>query len=360
LVLTFWLILKWDQYVGLKNVSEQIFVPMYGFWYYEQTLHRQVCVLFTILLVVGLFASSVIVLAEPRRNWIRGFLVLALLSVFAMAHLTSSIGWHTFSGILPLLAAVTAVGVFDLLTLFKRHLGKIGPSLTVIVLGVSATGIAVNYGHARWGMIALPPFLSAPHLESCTENDWVCPRYPVGGDWYLQQLLGVIVSDARCRDGGCRLVNLSTRPAYFSEEPLSSALVQYFPQDSRLPSEAFYPQRTVEVQRLGSGEDGMLNWLVAEYTVFLSDGQGRARIDPGPYWGSKALETAFVEWLAHDMEHNPTSPYRVAFHAALPSGAWVTLARREREITPNETRDIINALQLPPQLKVGLGEPDGY
>lgn len=355
-VVALWMVLKWEQWLALKEVSERIFLPMYGFWDYEQTLPRQVSWIFTGLLLLGIVVSTLRVMAAPQRNGLRGFLLLALFSLFAMAHLSGAVGWAAFAGVLPLLALVTAVGVLDLLAWVwavssNRRLHR---TIATALLGLTATGILVNYAHARWGLLSSLPLLGDDHFERCTQDDWVCPRYPMGGDWQLQPLLGVMVRDNACRQQGCRLVHLSKRPAWFSEEPLTYGLVQYYPQASLLPSDAFYPQRTVRVDTLGTGAGGVLNWLIADYVVFLSDGQGQPSIDDGPYWGNKAVERALVTWLARDMNDNPSSAYREVFKAALPSGAFVTLARRERDIGAQEARDIVSSLQLPEETRQGF------
>jgi len=299
-------------------------------------------------MIAGLVSTSILVIRHPRAYPDRLFLLSALISTFLISHVTSAISWHNFSGVLPIMAALTAFGVLDLVKLFEWLLNDRRSKVLVapIAIAVCFVAITINYASAGWGLFqdqlgGSGLFGMAPRWGASAS-----PPYPIGGNWQMENLLREILDNPKCREAECQIAHLSHRHNYYGDEALTYSMVQYFPALTRKNTGSFYPERTLTIQRIGRGRGGHASWLLADFSIFLSDSIGTPEGGEVTNAGSKGYEAAVVTWMKTSLETDSESPYRIVLHAPLPNGLWVTLVKRTRDISREQALAIIDTLAL--------------
>ena len=252
-----WLYVKWEQYQNLLAVVRALFVPKSPEWYYELTLHSALGTWSLVLFVVSagglLLFPSAMPPSARRGFW---FVLLSLVGAFACSHFqTAGKSWNTFGGVVPMFAVLSAVASLSLSDwMFRR--ASIHPALRFApgtLLIASLAGAGLTYAFLNWGSDEekSPVAVVTGIHPRCTSPDAIdCPRPPIGGDWFVREMLDVMVRDPRCQPVPCQVAVLGHRQAYFSDEALAYSLVVYFPEASKLRSTRFYPERNLRFERV--------------------------------------------------------------------------------------------------------------
>jgi len=282
-----------------------------------------------------------------------------LVLMFSASHLDfGGKSWHTFSGILPLVATLTAVGIVDLTRWTDAYaLAQRMRVLLIAFLFGGPVALALgNYARAGWG---LPEALMAqdesglkgPRLGASS------PAYPVKGDWHIREILGAVLADAECQKTKCGVALVSHRPAYYSDEAFTYSLVQFFPERSLLPSDSFYPRRRLLIGRIGRGQGGNLNWLKAEFTVILTDLNGSPTKSKIKNYGRGGLfESAVAQYILDDALLGAESAFQVVLREALPNNELVVLLRRTKRFSRSDALAVVDSLQISGERADELGE----
>lgn len=355
LLISSWVILKWDQYVGLRHVAKEIFEPMYSPWHYELTLPDA---LSPALFWVFLFGGGLIAVTSVSgvsRNWKAVFGLCALLLIFAGTHFAvGGKSWQTFSGVTPLIAAVSAVGLVSALDAVERAFSRayIVVFLRRVVLSLVLASAVLVYLIVGWGLPEKGALADMMGVKSnCSARSNFCPDRPMQGNWRMADIVKVLLSDEECHKEGCQVSVISHRPRYFSDEAFNYTQIVEFPEISKIRNDHFYPQRALAFHRIGRGEGARLNWLVSRYSIFLLGGDSVNTDQAGQSQNKPSeLVQAVVAYLKNESKREG-GLFETIFEGKLPNGEIVYVLKREKEIDEIERRKILDSLPINPPLE---------
>jgi len=274
-----WLYLKWDQYLGMMTVIREIFRPMSPEWHYETTVGAALGGPSFVLFVCAICG---LVVVRPKLQYVTkqglAFVAASLVSAFVFSHFqTSAKSWQSFAGVLSMFAVLTAVASIGLLDCLSRQ----GCSpvrngfWSIATIGVVTATAGLTYATLNWGSDELPK-----HLTTITgirptchmHNEMACANPPVGGDWFVNEALAIMISDPRCKSATCDIAVLGHRQSYFSDEALAYSVVLGFPLESRLVSRKFYPERNLRFKRvMGDVSDAWRQIAGSQYVLILEN-----------------------------------------------------------------------------------------
>jgi len=272
-----WMAVKWGQYQSMMDVARKIFRPMVSEWYYETSFTSALgrpASLFLLVALCTLACSRSSLPTQTKRGC--DFLLQSLLGAFAFSHFASGgKSWHHMSGVVPMVAVLTGVGVVALLDrVSDRFQDKMRPqhrtALVMLLLTVVAT---MPYVAVNWASVGLAS--SASQFTGVTapcerlRDDGACHHPPVAGNWHVRELMDALVVDARCKTVPCEVAVLGHRQDYFSDESLTYSLILEYPVESRRVSSAFYPERNVRFKRISGSEHDAIDQLKSSDYVLL-------------------------------------------------------------------------------------------
>jgi len=315
-----WLFVKWDQLVGLVDVATRYFAGREGFFYYIETLPLAISPFLVIV-----FAGSYILLFVEQVRTTRKTPIIAIVLAWPILMFIGANAmfggkaWDFFVGVLPVVAVISAAGVIWLcnpstVSKHQKWLKRIGLATLLLSFGVAA----MNYGITAWGVPRNTTLLRAVG----TKEEWegrrlFYPDPPRGGDWQMSTILGLVNRHSNCRTNTCRVVLLSHRPDDFSDEAFEYLVTQD------------YPAARIQVQRLAPDSNGLPNWLMADYAVFLAKRHGSS-LSPTTTDEHERTVIRFIERAPDE------AGFQRLYTGELPTGEVTVLLKRRRQLSADE------------------------
>ncbi len=272
-----------------------------SFWWYVLTAPGAITSVSAVLLVLGL------VLAGMSRNQGPTVLVVTFLVMYlSFALRIGDLGWLHFAAALPVAAALTAIGIIDLLERLSRApecptaekgggpwpemRARSGRVLAALVLGICLAAAVFAFSVVTWGVRpwsrAAASFLGSP-LDSFTcsvrMNVAFCPNPARDESWPASDILRTILADPECQERGCSLA-VVPKLENLNSFVLGYHLVRDFP-GSR------------QQVRVGSAESwgnelDTDHWVVSDYVVYIPTWRGP---DGDRQWRTRVAITNFLE-----------------------------------------------------------------
>jgi hypothetical protein len=280
----------------------------YSFWWYALTLTGSISNVLAILFLIGLVACIIIWREGPLVLWI----------TFVGMYLAQSLrqgtyGWLNFSAVLPVMAAITAIGILaigDLILKFRigiivlernRVMRSIARAFKLIIpqgttlkpilmnptevkdgkykpisimMALLCVGVAsfnfyfVAWGNGSWSQ----PFariLGSPMASgTCLKRIDLafCPSPPQQGNWQIDEILGFVLAQPDCQAHGCNLVVVPKQDT-FNSILFNSTIVRDFPQSSK----------TIHISSADGwgGAPGDAQWVLSDYLVYIPSWRGQ-------------------------------------------------------------------------------------
>ena len=324
-----WMFLKWGQYRGLVEMAEKIFGPMYSEWHYESSLAHALGFPSFVLFILALLVMVIFLRKEKASGAL--FVVLAAAGAFAFSHFQpGGKSWQSMSAVLPMLAVLTAGGLVTFVDRVSAAFSKDGrkTNLPPFLFGLVLIPAVFTYATLNWGSSFGQDLSAITGVRSpCGQlhDNGACMHPPLGGDWHVQKILDIMVSDHRCQAAPCDIAVLGHRQDYFSDEALTYSMVQYYPYKSRLPVDQFYPARKLRFERVkGTESDGWSQISRAAYVVvLLHDKLG----DDAPRNDYFPSEPTVADELSQRIAQ-PSSGVAEVFRSKLPTGETLVLLSR--------------------------------
>ena len=343
-----WMILKWDQYVGMQRVIEELYAPQFGFWHIANTFPDVVSPFFAGLFVIGVVVLSVSLITSNKEQGAIRFVMLSLILtiVFIRTFFRGAFQWNNLVSILPLVAIVSASGLASAKTFLTTTL-KSGVASQIISFVAILTCVAmsiINYFVVMWGTFGMGGPIQMLGVKSdCTRYDNFCPDPPVPGEWYLKEILGKVIKDNRCKRNPCSVVVVSQRPEYFHHEAFTYTMVQYYSKETVSPSSGFYPSRTVSILPAGHGSSGNLNWLFSDFIIFLTDESNQPIRQVTPFFGAGGdIEYSNVKYI---LDHINDGTFEKLIEQRLPNGLTGVLVSRGN-VPLNDVNKVITEMDI--------------
>jgi hypothetical protein len=347
-----WMILKWDQYLGMQKVIKEIFAPQRGMWYMEYTFPDVVSPFFSGLFVIGLIVSLVSLIGSRKQQQTLKFVVFSLIVTAILIHVffRGAFAWHNLVAIIPLVAVISASGLvktreFVISTSKSILVARIISFVAILTCFVMAF---INYHIVMWSKPEVGGLVRMLGVKSdCTRTDFFCPNSPLSGEWYLKDIVGEIIKYNQCKRTPCIVVLVSQRPEYFHHEALNYTMVQYYNRETISPLSQFYPIRTISIQRTGdSGRK--FNWLFADFVIFLTDASGFPiqQITPG-FGAGGYVEYGIVKYI---LKHLNDGIFEKRIERRLPNGLRAVLISMQPVPLINMDK-IIDEMDIPDDAK---------
>lgn len=320
-----------------------------SFWWYARTSPGALSSFFSGLLIVS--CAAILLLRSRVEKTSTAIVALFGALIYAGLGLRQgSLAWMNFALALPIVAALTAVGVAALVESISPSVHTSGGSamgselkhprrihldkgLTNVIMFLCIGMAGLNYMIVDWGLPRSPAvwqLLGSPLGPTCAErmNVAFCPNPPVGGDWKSTEMLQTVLEDPECQMRECTLVIVANWRDYFSYSHLRYGLAQDFP-NARL-----------EVDRV-VGHQPSRAWLAADYIVYLRQ------------WNGDSYQDAVIEIL-----ESPPERYRGLFQKVkdfpLPNGYTARLVKRTRAISADDAEVLVELLDVPQSVKEQL------
>ena len=293
------------------NWSDQTYgfggIP-HSFWWYARTAPGAISIVLVILFLIGLVACLVLWRKGPLALWI------TFVGIYVAQSLRQgTYGWLNFAAVLPVVAAITSIGILaigNLILKFRsgimllahsrvmrsnaRASQLISPQGTTlkpapmiltdlqagkyrpisIMLAILCVGVAsfnfyfVAWGNGSWSH-PIASFLGAP-LDSGTCIKRIdlafCPVPPQHDNWQVDEILDFILAQPDCRSQGCNLVVVPKQDT-FNSILFDSTLIRDFPQS----------RKTIHISSADgwSGAPGDAQWVLGDYLVYIPSWRGQ-------------------------------------------------------------------------------------
>jgi hypothetical protein len=319
-----------------------------SFWWYAFSAPGAISNVLTVMLVFGIAVCLI-----SRRLAFMGLVMTFVTMYISFALRAGDFGWLHFSAILPVVAAVTAVGLVEL-----RYL-RFGPrpsTAYVISKGlvwISMVIAAFNMIFATWEIGNWSRTVSTilgSQLDKavCKFRMHVgfCPWPALEENWYVDELLELVIDTFECQQRQCALVVVPNHD-YFNMAIFESSIARA------------YPTLRGKIKLIDPGisstwtRDG--EWLVSEYLVLIS---GMLHID-----GTRQTRQIRTE-VTSFLESPPPSfvdTHEEIASFPLPGGRVASLIKRSKSLTSEEEfllyEDAIRA--VPSDVSLGSGRNHG-
>lgn len=323
-----------DVTVGFPDVPR-------SFWWYALTAPGAISTVLAVLLAAGLVVGTI-----KRRpgDYVLVIVFLTMYSAFSLSR--QVMGWMYFASVLPVAAALTAVGVIDICKVHSAMQARLGRLLPAGVVLVCAGVAAFNFSVVTWGVQPwnrrMAIRLGAPlNSRTCLKRMPVafCPNPARAEDWRAGDILQVILDDPECQGRTCHLVVVPLQDS-FNSLIFDYYLARDFP-DSR--------ERVSVSSAIGwRGEPGTGEWIASDYLVYIPQLTGGA-----------GIRTALTRFLASPPPVF-ADVHREVASFALPGGWTARLIKRTGPLTVDLTMQICEEALEAVSSDVMLYEKLGY
>jgi tetratricopeptide (TPR) repeat protein len=331
----------------------------YSFWWYALTAPGAISNVLVILFLMGFVACLFLWRKGPLALWT------TFVGMYVCLSLRQGVyGWSTFSAVLPVVAAITSIGILaigNLILKFRSGIihmahsivmrsnarvsqlmipqgttlkpilmmptevqaGKYRPisiALALICVGVASFNFYfVAWGNGSWSQ-PIASILVAP-LDSniCNKRSVLafCPVPPQHDNWQVDKILDFILAQPDCRSHGCNLVVVPKQDT-FNSILFDYTLLRDFPQS----------RKTIHISSADGwgGAPGDAQWVLGDYLVYI------------PFWrGQDALREIQIGTAVTQLLESPP-PIFADLHQeiasfTLPGGLIAKLVKRSQSTT---------------------------
>jgi tetratricopeptide (TPR) repeat protein len=289
----------------------------HSFWWYALTAPGAISYVLATLLGISLVVGTII--RQPGSS----ILVIAFLAMYTGLSLRpGGRAWFRFASVLPVAAALTAVGVVEVRNARLAVQKRVGRLLTIVLTVVCVGVAAFNFSVVTWGVglwsrpiaIALGAPLNSSTCRVTRMNVAFCPNPARDEDWRVSDVLRVILDDPQCQARGCHLVVVP------KEDNLNSFIFDYY-----LVRDFPQSRERVSVSSPGGwlGEPGDGEWVVSDYLVYIPHVRQRGY--------GREIRTAVTRFL----ESPPpvfADVYREVAAFPLPGGSTAKMVKRTQPL----------------------------
>jgi len=294
-----------------------------GFFWYLRTMPYAISNVLTVFFGIG--AAGLLIKRKPENI----LLLTSFIGAYVYLATLSTKTWMHFAGILPIMAAMTAVGIAE----FKSKKASYGFVILIIIVGgfIYST---VNWGTGETGL-KIADILGAPLTKgNCVSADQVfCPRPPQEMAWPIKKIVEAAVGDVQSNEEceeRCSVLIINNSGDF------NAPVFNYY-----LWMEKADPKREISFVRL---EAGVFNIKLFNYDRFLNSTY-IVYIDPAKTSGTKydVLANAFLATPPPSF----TAAHQTVNTFELQDGAQrINLIKRIKPLTLVEARDAVRLMDL--------------
>jgi tetratricopeptide (TPR) repeat protein len=292
----------------------------HSFWWYAFSAPGAISNVLTVMLVFGIAVCLL-----RRRLAFMGLVMTFVTMYISFALRVGDFGWLHFSAGLPVVAAVTAIGLVEIRNL---RIGPSPPTAYVISKGlvwISIVVAAFNMVFSTWDIgdwsRTVATILGSQHDKAvCKFRMTVgfCPWPALDENWYAVELLEVINDTSECQQRQCALVVVPDND-YFNLSIFESSIMRVHP---TLRGNIILIDPGISPTWSRDGE-----WLISEYIVYIS---GMLHID-----GTRQLRTEITNFLESPPPRFVDTHENIASFP-LPGGLVARLIKRTKPLTAEE------------------------
>ena len=185
-----------------------------SFLWYLQTGQNAVS---NVLLALAIAGIAICLVAGVRKHRLSLFILptYLILEFIVFSARPGQYAWFRIGTILPIAAAVTAVGILkipDLLEGFEQRWVRIGRAISGALVMICVIVAGFNYIFVTWGGGKTARFVASA-LGSQVESElcnWrmhagFCPNPPADDNWVVEEAIDLIMSEDDCKTSICKL-----------------------------------------------------------------------------------------------------------------------------------------------------------
>jgi len=299
---------------------------------------------FAISTLLALLFWGIMIFANIKyRSDIFPLSFLFLGSYLGHALLLYGAGWRYFSQTLPIMAAITAIGIYAV----KPRI--LATSLAIVSIAISA----FNFYVVSWGPSVINQSIAGwMGIGDPAESDYCrpsfgfyCPDPPDLEVWPVKELVGTILADPACAAGECEVLVLPADVYFYEALPISlvfdfadaSLDVGFLLDPGVWGINVGRPLNGFDIPRLLES-----NYIVYNIPTIIAD-----NISPASVERYQAMKSFFESPpLSFSSSHQIVSEYQ------FPNGTKGVLYKRTLPLTLTEAEETVAAINLPESEKV--------